>query len=274
MDEALSRRISAGLAAVLARTDYLHEHFGRAESEWKHDGTRVTTADLAISAAIFADLQRQFPDDQFFSEETKPGGGPVPVQARFCWILDPVDGTNNYAFGVPFCAISLALLEGGMPVCGFVYDLGLRTLFHGGPGLGVLADGVPVSPVVATPGELRMVAMHSPANLSAAPLLARILAQYKLRAFGSGTLHLTYAALGRIDAALDLTVRVWDIAAAWAFCRELGIEVHFFDGPIFPLRTFDLHMAPVRYVAAAPELCAELTSKLAGLVASVRRGPA
>src|SRR5688572_14146795 len=125
MDEATTRRIAAGLTTVRDRTEYLHAHFGRAESHWKHDGTRVTTADLAISAAIFADLRRHFPEDQCFSEETEPGGAPVPMHTRFSWILDPVDGTNNYALGIPVCAISLALLEDGVPVCGFIYDLGL-----------------------------------------------------------------------------------------------------------------------------------------------------
>jgi myo-inositol-1(or 4)-monophosphatase len=262
MDDAVTRRIAAGLATVRARVRYLHAHFGSAESQWKHDGTRVTTADLEISAAIFAGLGREFPEDQYFSEETEPGGGPVPVHARFCWILDPIDGTNNYALGVPSCAISLALLKDGIPVCGFVYDLGLRTLFHGGPGVGMWADAAPLAPVSTATGETRIIAVHTPVGARYAPLLVRILADYKLRAFGSGSLHLTYASLRRVDAALDLTVRVWDIAAAWAFCRQTGVEVHFLDGEVFPLRHFDLHMRPVRYLAAAPALCAELLPKL------------
>lgn len=262
MDEAILRRVQAGLAIVRSQVEYLHAHFGRAASHWKHDGTRVTTADLAISGAIFRALGEAFPDDQCFSEETEPGRGPVPVHARFCWILDPIDGTNNYALGVPFCAISLALLDEGLPVCGFVYDLGLRTLFHGGPGLGLWADGAPITPASPGSGEMKVVAMHSPVDAAHLPLVLRVLGEYKLRAFGSGTLHLAYVALGRVDAALDLTVRVWDIAAAWAFCRLTGAEVRFFDRPVFPLRAFDLHMPPVRYLAGSPATCAELVPKL------------
>ncbi len=262
MDEAVTRRMAAGLAAVRARTEYMHVHFGRAKSLWKHDGTRVTPADLAISRTVFAELRGQFPEDEFFSEETEPGSAPVPLRARFSWILDPIDGTNNYALGIPVCAISLALLESGTPIAGFVYDLGLRTLFHGGPEFGLLADGRPVPPCAAPGGEHKIIAMHSPVDSAHLPLVLRVLGEYKLRAFGSGSLHLTYVALGRIDAALDLTVRVWDIAAAWAFCRQTGVEVHFFDAPAFPLRQFDLTSRPVRYLAGSTAVCAELVPKL------------
>lgn len=213
MDDAIMRRVAAALVAVRARTSYLHAQFGRSESKWKHDGTRVTAADLAISRAIFEELGKRFGEDQFFSEETEPGGNPVPLQARFAWILDPIDGTNNFALGIPFCAISLALLEHGVPVCGFVYDLGLRSLFHGGPEMGLFADGVPVEAQTPESHDTKIVAMHSPVDKTYLPLIERVLGDYKLRAFGSGALHLTYVALGRIDACLDLTVRVWDIAA-------------------------------------------------------------
>jgi len=244
------RRMAAGLLAVREQAEFLHQQFGRAESQWKKDGTRVTAADLEISRAIFENLSRRFSQDQFFSEETDDSEMAVSIRSGFSWILDPIDGTNNFALGIPVCAISLALLQDGVPVCGFVYDHGLRALFHGGPGIGVFADGVPLKRTPAEPDQTKIVAMHSPVDGEYLPLVNEVLAEYKLRAFGSGALHLTYVALGRLDAAVDFTVRVWDIAAAWAFCREMGVDVHFFDGPAFPLREFDVKMKLVRYLAA------------------------
>ncbi len=264
ISDAIARRMSAGLVAVRAGTNYMHEHFGKAESMWKHDGTRVTAVDLAISKNVFEELRRKFPEDQFFSEETEPGGAPVPLTAAFTWIIDPVDGTNNYALGVPMCAISLALLERGVPVCGFVYDLGTRTLIHGGLGIGLFADGAPIARHPALTGDTRIVAMHSPIDPRHLPVVNAVLQHYKLRGFGSGALHLTYVALGRIDACLDFTVRVWDIAAAWAFCQVTGVEVWFFDGPLFPMREFDLHMRPIRYLAADAAAMAELKEAIGG----------
>lgn len=262
VSDAIARRMSAALVAVRARTGLLHDGFGKVESMWKHDGTRVTKVDLAISKSTFEDLRRKFPEDQYFSEETEPGGAPVPLTSTFTWIIDPVDGTNNYALGVPVCAISLALLENGVPVCGFVYDLGTRTLLHGGPGIGLFADGAPIARHPSPTSDTRIVAMHSPIDAKHMPLVNLVLETYKLRAHGSGALHLSYVALGRIDACLDFTVRVWDIAAAWAFCQVTGVDTWFFDGHVFPLKTFDLHMKPIRYLAAPADAAAELRPKL------------
>jgi|GEM_PF-5901522 len=104
-------RIAAGQRAVLAQTERLHRGFGQTTSDWKSDGTRVTPVDLAISEGIIGQLKKQFSDDDFFSEELTQAAAPVPLTQRFAWVLDPIDGTNNYAMGLAHCAISLALLE-------------------------------------------------------------------------------------------------------------------------------------------------------------------
>eukprot|EP01035_Chromulina_nebulosa_P060138 gene60138-82282_t len=93
----LLARIAAAKEAVLSQTDLLHREFGRAKSEWKSDGSRVTAVDVAISENIFSALGAQFAGDQFFSEELADTDQPIPVTARFSWVLDPIDGTNNFA---------------------------------------------------------------------------------------------------------------------------------------------------------------------------------
>src|SRR5688500_1789534 len=146
----LLNRIAAAKRAVLAQTDLLHREFGRAESSWKYDGTRVTAVDVAISEGIFRDLADEFPIDQYFSEELAECGAPIPVTTRFSWVLDPIDGTNNFALGIAQCAIALALCEHGRPVYGVVYDLSRRTLMHGGPGFGMF-DGERTTRVSSAP---------------------------------------------------------------------------------------------------------------------------
>ncbi len=255
-------RVVAAQSAVLAETALMHREFGRAESQWKSDGTRVTAVDLAISANIFATLSASFPDDNFFSEELTQADGPVPVTSRFSWVLDPIDGTNNYAAGIAHCAISLALLEHGTPIYGVIYDLARRVLIHGGPGFG-LWDGQRTPHV--RPGPLTdqsMVGFHSPYDKRYARDAQTLVENIKIRGLGSSTLHLAYVAVGILDGTVDHNVKVWDIAAAVPLCWAGGGEVQFLSANPFPMREFDLKMGRIFYVAGNAEVCRALRSLL------------
>jgi len=251
-------RIQAAKAAVLAQTELLHREFGRAESQWKYDGTRVTAVDIAISEGIFRELAAQFSADQYFSEELAPTDEPIAVHSRFSWVLDPIDGTNNFALGLGHCAISLALCEHGEPVYGVVYDLGRRVLIHGGPGFGV-HDGV--RPVRVNSGPYTresLIGFHSPSDKRLLPMACGILANFKIRGLGSATLHLAYVAAGILDGCVDFNVKIWDLAAAIALMRGAGGDVHFVNGEQLPLRVFNLRMEKIIYVAGSPAMCTRL----------------
>ena len=258
----LSLRIAAAQRAVLAQTDLLHREFGRVKSEWKADGTRVTAADLSISAGIVGELRAQFPDDDLCSEES--AGGPVPLTKRFAWLLDPIDGTNNYALGVPSCAISLGLLEHGQPVYGVVYDLARRRLIHGGPGHGLFDGDRPAQVRPEAPHAQSVVGFHSPYDKNFAPHARALVEHFKIRALGSSTLHLAYVAVGILDGTVDHNVKIWDIAAAVPLCLAGGGRVEFLNGEQFPLRQFDVKMGRIMYVAGNAAMCAKLRSVLQG----------
>jgi len=243
---------------VAAQTDLLHREFGRAESHWKSDGTRVTPVDVAISENIFRDLRAEFPEDEYFSEESSHLSGPVPLASRFAWVLDPIDGTNNFALGIPYCAIALALVEQGEPVYGVVYDLGRRILMHGGPGFG-MHDGERSAQVTSGPPRPdSMIGLHSPSDKSLLPLAEAVLSRFKVRALGSATLHLAYVAAGILDGAADYNVKIWDLAAAIPLLRAAGGDICFLNGEQLPMRQFDLHMHRIVYVAGGPAILAEL----------------
>ncbi len=258
----LLARIAAAKLAVLAQAEFLHRDFGRVKSEWKQDGSRVTTADIAISEAIFHELRAQFAEDEFLSEELGDGTAALALSARFAWVLDPIDGTNNYATGIPHCAISLALLEDGVPVYGVIYDMARRTLLHGGPGFGAWEDEKAVKVKADSPSGGRLLGFHSPMDKSYAPHASLIVSKFKIRSLGSSTLHLAYVGSGLLDGAVDHNVKVWDIAAAVPFCQGAGGEIRYLKGPLFPLRVFDLKMPRVPFIAGSPALCDELAALL------------
>ena len=254
----LLSRIAAAKSAVLAQTDLLHREFGRAESRWKADGTRVTAIDIAISENIFRELEAKFPDDQFLSEELAETKVPIPVTAAFSWVLDPIDGTNNFALGIPHCAISLGLCFQGEPMYGVIYDLSRRTLMHGGPGLGVWDGERAVRVNTSAPHKDSIVGLHSPTDKTLLPMASGVMSQFKIRGLGSATLHLAYVAAGLLDGCVDFNVKFWDLAAAIPLCRAAGGEVHFLNGEQLPIRQFDLKMKGIIYLAGSPVMCARL----------------
>lgn len=257
----LLSRIEAGKRAVLAQTALMHRDFGNVKSEWKYDGTRVTAADVAISEGIFRELGAQF-DDDYFSEELALTEEPIPLSKRFSWVLDPIDGTNNYATGIPYCAISLALLENGMPVYGIVYDMARKTLIHGGPGFGV-QDGGREAHVKSTPPDAQsMLGFHSPYDRGFAHHATTLVENFKIRGLGSSTLHLAYVAVGLLDGTVDHNVRIWDIAAAVPLVWAAGGEVQFLNGEQFPMKVFNLKMNRIQFVAGNAIVCAKLRALL------------
>jgi len=261
-DPLLLQRIEMARSAVMAQTALMHREFGRAQSNWKSDGTRVTPVDVAISEALEKAVLAAFPGDQFFSEELALEDAVVPVSSRFCWVLDPIDGTNNYALGIAHCAISLALFENGRPVYGFVYDLSRSRLIEGGPGFGVTDGGVRVQIREQDPNPQSLVGFHSPYNKALATQAVRLVQETKIRGLGSSTLHLAYVATGMLDGTVDHNVRLWDIAAAIPLVWASGRQTRFLGGEIFPFTSFSLKMPRIFYIAGNPRMCDRLEELL------------
>jgi myo-inositol-1(or 4)-monophosphatase len=259
----ITRRIEAAKAAVMAETGLLHREFGKAQSRWKSDGTRVTAVDIAISENIFKRLRESFPEDQMFSEELPEGGGPVAVSSRFGWVLDPIDGTNNFALGIPYCAISLALIQYGEPVYGVVYDLSRRTSCTGAPALACSTGNGPPRCPPSPPRPRRLSVSTARTTRRSSPVPRPSSRHFKIRSTGSATLHLAYVAAGLFGGAVDFNVRIWDLAAAIPLCRAAGGEVIFLNGEQLPMKVFDLKMRKIMYVAGAPALARRLAALVA-----------
>jgi myo-inositol-1(or 4)-monophosphatase len=255
IEPAVLARWTAGARIVSGARDLFRGSFGRVASEWKHDGSRVTSADLAVTEHILTALSAGFPEDQCFSEEGDPRHGAIPIRSRFCWILDPVDGTNNYALGVPFCAISLALLENGRPVAGFIYDYARDSILRGGPAFGAFDGDRACRPLSEKLDVQSVIAVNVPWDPIRVKEVVPVFQRHKIRCLGASTLHLAYVAAGLLHGTLDHNVKVWDIAAACAILEAGGGEFRPLDAPVFPLTKFDVSMDRIRFVAGVPAVC-------------------
>ncbi len=262
LDAQLRHRINAGRVAVRDQVAFFGRQFGEVSSEWKEDDTRVTFADFAISEKLFAELRRDFPEDDFCSEEASPLDETMELGARFAWVVDPIDGTNNYALGCPFCAISLALLLDGEPVYGFIYDHSTEDLLEGGGGYGLLRNQKKIDREATVADAQTMIGLHFPMSAEQMEPLTGLLEKYRVRCIGSGALMAAYVATGYLTGVVDYRVKVWDIAAAYALCKAVGLQWTFLESAPFPLKTFHPQMDFSPYYAGADSFIEEMVEAL------------
>ena len=262
-DVKLKHRINAGRAAVNAQKAFLRRQFGQVTSEWKADATRVTFADFAISENISTELRRDFPEDVYCSEEANPQDEVLSLtDTKFAWVIDPIDGTNNYALGFPICAISLALLCEGTPIYGFIYDYSTDALLEGGPGMHVFSNQKKIKNVHESSDTQVIFGVHFPMDAELLDQLKPLLTKYRVRSVGSSALSAVYVATGYLDGMVDARCKVWDIAAACAICAGAGVEFEFLEASPFPLKSFHARMSFCPYFAARKPFYDELKACL------------
>lgn len=258
---ALRHRINAAVAAVEEQRTFFDRNFAAVASEWKPDESRVTFADFAISERIFALLRKDFPGDHFCSEESSPADERQCLQEPYTWILDPVDGTNNYALGMPECAISLALFFRGEPVYGVIYDFSHRRVVHGGPGHGIYfgqrRQSVPEHGL-----STGLMGIQFPIPGPFLPGCLQLIGRYRQRILGSTALVAMYAGLGVLDGVVDFRAKVWDMAAAAAIIKASGRELHFIGESPFPLKSFHPDDPAVPFYAGSSAFCLEVQALL------------
>ncbi len=205
----------------------------------------VTALDREIEALVRGELARAFPDDAFLGEEE---GGRAAGRA---WILDPIDGTANFLRGIPYWSITLALVEAGRPVAGWVYDPLHDELFEARAGEGAFRDGTPIRTSAATvPGEACIGLSHTfrvPKTAYLALLEGLLDAGFDHRRPGSAALALAYVADGRLEGTVFLSANVWDVLGGMLLVREAG-------GVTTPFDAFGPEPAPAPVFAAAPAI--------------------
>jgi myo-inositol-1(or 4)-monophosphatase len=228
------------------------EHWTRAQISWKSDDSMVTDADLAIQACLDHEIRAAFPDDGVLGEEN---GASVPrrLEATHVWIVDPIDGTNNFGRGMPGFAISIGVLRYGRPFCGAVYDPLSGQLFTGLAGEGAWLNERPLRLAPAGLSGRSLFCARSPYRDGPPAFSQRWLSRYRLRRVGSTALHLCYVATGALAFVHDQQATLWDIAGAAPVLLEAGGLITGERGrPIFPLDPDGYRGEPIALLAGDP----------------------
>ena len=217
----------------------LHGFFERRIGfELKGDFDLVTEADRTSEKLVIDRLLAHFPTHSIVAEET---GGRVGESSEYCWYVDPLDGTTNFAHGFPMYNVTLALEKAGEMIAGVIYDPERDEMFVCERGGGAQLNGKPIhvsrvadvdSSLVATgfPSRKR----HQNINVHFYYQLAMI--SHGVRRAGAAALDLAYVASGRLDAYWEFGLNPWDMAAGILLVTEAGGRVSDMHGEEASLR--------------------------------------
>lgn len=216
------------LASAEIRTKYTNEEF---------QGI-VTKADIEAERAIVNEIQKEFPNHHFLAEEEHSR----TLQSEHLWVIDPLDGTNNFAHGIPHFAVSVAYYRQGNAECGVILNPTTGDLFTTQRGQGSYWNANPVSVNKHSSLENTMIAvgfyydrgamMKATLNAVEALFHKKI---HGIRRFGTAALDLVQVGLGRFGGYFEYELSPWDFAAARLFVEEAGGTVTDCKGDHLPL---------------------------------------
>lgn len=225
---------------------------------FKGDDVRdvVTDVDLSINAFLIGEIRHAFPEHQIYSEEGAADSG---TAAPYVWTLDPIDGSANFARGIPHFAVCMGLLKDGIPIVGAVYNPVTDELFSFAEGQGAFLNGAPIQASgLAEPNEAQgiLIVGHQAPLWDWGAAVYRSFLEHlkKIKALGSSSLDLCYLAAGRADIVVYGTLTTKDVASAIGIVRAAGGEVYAVDG------------RPVELTAKRQTIVATATKELFGKV--------
>ncbi len=203
----------------------------------------VTEADVAVEKMFRALIAQRFPDHAVIAEEMGQGGA---AGASHEWVFDPIDGTTNYAHGIPFFCPSLALEIDGVATVAAIYEPLRKELYTAERGVGAWLNGEPLK-VSTTEALIDSVVCtgfpYSILDEREAPvaMFGRFLGVSRaVRRFGSAALDLAYVAAGRLDGFYETDLNRWDIAAGALLVEEAGGTVSSYTGQPFRSRSGEI----------------------------------
>jgi myo-inositol-1(or 4)-monophosphatase len=210
-------------------------YFGRVTYELKGDADLVTAADRASEALISQRLREHFPGHSIVGEEgTRENLG----QSEYRWYVDPLDGTTNFAHGIPVFCVSMGLEKNGELIAGVLYDPTRDELFLAEKGMGATLNGKPIH--VSTVATVRdsILATGFPSrkrhlNPNIHFYHELTLRSHGIRRAGSAALDLASVACGRYDGYWEFNLNPWDTTAGVVIVQEAGGRVTRFDGTPF-----------------------------------------
>lgn len=240
----------------------LRDAYGRVDVQEKGPADLVTEADFASQRLIARRLREAFPEHTLLAEE-EGAGAETDYSQPWRWIVDPLDGTMNFAHGFPFWAVSIALEHAGALVVGVVHNPLSGETFSASLGHGAVRDGRPIHVSATDRLEASLIATALPVDFAAeadrqTAYMRRFSTRtHSLRRTGSSALNLAVLAAGACDVCYATAMNPWDAAAGVVLVREAGGTVTRFSGAPYDLYEQEILATNGRVHAAAIAALAE-----------------
>jgi myo-inositol-1(or 4)-monophosphatase len=224
----------------------LAERFGRALSiSNKSELDLVTEADLASERLIIERIKTNYPRHSILAEESGASAPDQEAESEWRWIVDPLDGTTNYAHGYPCFCVSIGLEHRGNLELGVIYDPVRDELFTAERGQGAALNGRRIQVSQTRTLNSALLCTGFPYDVRERSEFARhftnfIMNAQAVRRDGSAALDLAYVACGRFDGFWEEGLHPWDVAGAVLMIEEAGGRVSHYDGT-----AFDIYSAPI-----------------------------
>lgn len=238
----LTKLLEVAKESALMAGAILKEGYGTTFNISSKEGKNnlVTEYDYKAEKVIIDNIKKYFPDHIFLAEESGNTGNDID---KIRWIIDPLDGTVNFAHSLPIFSVSIAAEFNNEIFCGAIYQPMLNELFYASKGYGAFLNNNPISVSKNSDFESSFLVTGFPYNINTNPhncidhFVSIIQRGIPIRRLGSAAIDMAYVACGRFDGFWEINLNPWDVAAGIILVKEAGGSVTQYDKK--PYKIFD-----------------------------------
>ena len=265
-DQTASKYMSIAIgAARIAGAEALSQ-MDSIQCHMKNGDEVVTQADPICQNLIIEYIARKYPEHGILAEEGEDGRlfkKKPDCDEDIWWIIDPIDGTNNYCHRVLNFSVSIGLFKDGMPLLGVIYIPASDTIFTGIVGKGSTCNSMEISCGKEGVNNREAIAIDSYWDNGIPDKLMRLIDESRLRNFGSTAMHLAYVSMGGFVGVVVNRNKLWDLAAGAAILYAAGGKITTHQNEeILPIDVGSYEGEKLRYLAANPVAHEELLESL------------
>jgi myo-inositol-1(or 4)-monophosphatase len=261
--EQLSRMLETAIVAARLAGQRAMEQINFTKASVKNETELVTQADTRCQRIIIDRIKETYPDHGFIAEEGDAGAifkQPPRGADGIWWVIDPIDGTTNFAHGMPLFVISIAAMHAGQPIAGVVFEPATDSMYTAVTGCEAHLNARRITASEDTISKLSCVGLDSHYDEGSVPQwVCQIMQRTRFRNLGTTALQFAYVAKGGLIATFANRPRLWDIAAGALIADCAGALVSDWQGgKIFPIDLNSYNGEELRIMAANKKVHAQL----------------